>query len=255
LVPPDLSVATGGGKEWPLISLFAVFDGHGGAEASAYCKAHLHSHLAEKVMAALEVSESASLATADLARALHEAFIATDEGFISTTGGTAGTTAVVALLAGDHLLVANAGDSRAVLWRDGRSVPMSVDHKPDRPDETARISAAGGFVAHGRVMHALAVSRAIGDREFKRCDFEGELPFSDSLVIPDPEIRVCRIAEGDELLIACDGLWDVMEAADAFGFLQREEDSSPQRAVSQLTRMAEVDLKSSDNITAIYAKL
>ena len=81
LVPPDLSAATGGGKEWPLISLFAVFDGHGGAEASAYCKAHLHSHLAERVMAALEASESASLATADLARALYEAFIATDEGF------------------------------------------------------------------------------------------------------------------------------------------------------------------------------
>ena len=255
------------GRPWPLLTFFAVYDGHGGAGASAYCKQNLHAFLAQRIATLLaakddkvddddHAGEKIELSLGELALALHDVFLETDEKFISTSVSGAGTTAVVALLADDHILVANAGDSRAQLWRDGRPILMSVDHKPARPDETARINAAGGFVAHGRVMHALAVSRALGDREFKKCDFDDELPFTDSLVIPDPEIRVCRIAEGDELLIACDGLWDVMDAQEAFTYLHSCDGLvNPQRAIHELTQHAEVDLNSSDNITAVYALL
>lgn len=83
----------------------------------------------------------------------------------------AGTTAITAVIAGDVVHVANAGDSRAVLVRsDGSVVHLSSDHKPCRPDEVARIVAAGGKVLfHGvwRVCGVLGVSRAIGDRVFK----------------------------------------------------------------------------------------
>uniref|UniRef100_A0A2P2MHS4 PPM-type phosphatase domain-containing protein n=1 Tax=Rhizophora mucronata TaxID=61149 RepID=A0A2P2MHS4_RHIMU len=77
-----------------------------------------------------------------------------------------GTTAVVALLTPEHIVVANCGDSRAVLCRGGKAVPLSVDHKPDRPDEHARITAAGGrviFLNGARVEGILAMSRAIGN--------------------------------------------------------------------------------------------
>ena len=57
----------------------------------------------------------------------------------------------------------------------------------------------GGWVSHGRVMHTLAVSRAIGDRDFKLHSYaDSNLPFRESLVIPTPEIRVCRLAGGEE---------------------------------------------------------
>ncbi len=65
-----------------------------------------------------------------------------------------------------------------------------------------------------------------------------------------------RVQEGDELLLACDGLWDVMSPEDAFRQLEKNEAStSPQRAIDQLARMAEVELSSGDNITAVYVRL
>jgi len=99
---------------------------------------------------------------------LYHAFIALDarmheitcaDGFEERSGATA----VVALVTPTDILVANAGDSRCVLGRAGRSVEMSEDHKPTNPAEKRRITRAGGSVALGRVNGELAVSRAMGD--------------------------------------------------------------------------------------------
>ena len=88
---------------------------------------------------------------------------------------TSGTTAVAVLIshASHTLWVAHVGDSRAVLLSSSASassplvLPLTSDHKADRPDEVERIRAAGGFVVHKRVMGELAISRAIGDLDFK----------------------------------------------------------------------------------------
>jgi serine/threonine protein phosphatase PrpC len=63
--------------------------------------------------------------------------------------------------------VANIGDSRAVLCRNGQPVPLSTDHKPDLPSERNRIEKAGGFVTDGRVNGTLNLSRSFGDFEYK----------------------------------------------------------------------------------------
>ena len=78
-------------------------------------------------------------------------------------GSDSGCTACVALLRGDQLVVANAGDSRCVLCRGGTAVDLSVDHKPEDDSERNRIEKAGGKVtADGRVNGGLNLSRAIG---------------------------------------------------------------------------------------------
>jgi len=113
-----------------------------------------------------------------------------------------GSTAVVAVVSPTHVVVGNAGDSRAVLSRAGAPVELSVDHKPDRPDELARIEAAGGRVIYwdgARVLGVLAMSRAIGDGYLK--------PFVSS----EPEVTVTeRTGEDECLILASDGLWDVV---------------------------------------------
>ncbi|WOL06946.1 hypothetical protein Cni_G15681 [Canna indica] len=113
-----------------------------------------------------------------------------------------GSTAVVAVVGPSHIVVANCGDSRAVLCRNGVAVPLSSDHKPDRPDELQRIEAAGGRVIYwdgARVLGVLAMSRAIGDSYLK--------PY----VIAEPEVTVAERKEGDEcLILGSDGLWDVV---------------------------------------------
>ena len=68
----------------------------------------------------------------------------------------------------DHIYCANAGDSRAVLGlKNGKLIELSHDHKPENDTEMARIKAAKGFVEDGRVQGIIAVSRAIGDWEYK----------------------------------------------------------------------------------------
>lgn len=80
-----------------------------------------------------------------------------------------GCTAVAALLTRNNVLyVSNAGDSRAVIsTRDGKAIPLSQDHKPKQAKEATRIQNAGGFVENGRVNGSLALSRALGDFNFK----------------------------------------------------------------------------------------
>ena len=81
----------------------------------------------------------------------------------------AGCTANVLLVTSDKYYVANSGDARGVLWqKPGEMVALSVDHKPDDPNEKMRITKAGGYVSDGRVNDNLNLSRAIGDLEYKK---------------------------------------------------------------------------------------
>ena len=80
----------------------------------------------------------------------------------------AGCTSCVVLITEDTIYCANAGDSRACLaTKKGKVIPLSFDHKPDNQGELKRVQAAGGFVEDGRVKGVIAVSRAIGDWEYK----------------------------------------------------------------------------------------
>ena len=79
-----------------------------------------------------------------------------------------GCTACLCLITKTDIYCANSGDSRAILvTKAGRVIELSHDHKPDVDTETKRIKAAGGFVEESRVQGVIAVSRAIGDWEYK----------------------------------------------------------------------------------------
>lgn len=120
----------------------------------------------------------------------------------------AGCTAIVGLVVGKTLHVANVGDSRCVLSRKGRSEELSEDHKPNLPDEMKRVLKAGGFVGNGRINGSLNLSRAIGDLEFKQ---NKDLKPEDQMVTAKPDIRSIELCEDDEFVIlACDGIWDCM---------------------------------------------
>ncbi|KAJ8750459.1 hypothetical protein K2173_015598 [Erythroxylum novogranatense] len=193
---------------------FGVYDGHGGSQVANYCSERIHSVLAEEI-------ESLSNGVIDgkdgcqelWKKAFTNCFLKVD----AEVGGkpntealapeTVGSTAVVAIICSSHIIVANCGDSRAVLCRGKDPVALSVDHKPNREDEYARIEAAGGKVIQWnghRVFGVLAMSRSIGDRYLK--------PW----IIPEPEVMfVPREKEDECLILASDGLWDVMPNEEA----------------------------------------
>ncbi|CAD7000383.1 unnamed protein product [Ceratitis capitata] len=98
------------------------------------------------------------------------------------TTNIAGTTALIAIIEGSKLTVANVGDSRGVMCdARGIAIPLSFDHKPQQVRERKRIHDAGGFIAFRgvwRVAGILATSRALGDYPLK----------DKNLVIANPDI-------------------------------------------------------------------
>ncbi|KAJ3386955.1 Protein phosphatase 2C 2, partial [Lobulomyces angularis] len=131
-----------------------------------------------------------------------------------------GCTAVACVISDDwKITVANAGDSRIVLGsKTGEAIPLSFDHKPTNDIETKRITEAGGFVENGRVNGNLALSRAIGDFEFKKST---NLPPEQQVVTSNPDIIQRDLEEGDEfLVIACDGIWDCMSNQEVVDFVR-----------------------------------
>jgi protein phosphatase 1L len=112
-----------------------------------------------------------------------------DSDFVSS-GLFDGTTACAVTITGGKVTCCNSGDSRAIIVkRDGSAIALSEDHKPDRDDETKRISDLGGRVIHWgrwRVEGVLAVSRSIGDAKLK--------PY----VTAEPEIVEHDLGEDDD---------------------------------------------------------
>ena len=118
------------------------------------------------------------------------------------------------------LYCANAGDSRAILVRNGRAVPLSVDHKPSLPGERKRVLHAGGKVlgkADPRVQGDLNLSRAIGDWRHKQ---NAALPLELQMISPRPDITITEIGKEDEFIVlGCDGVWERFSSADCAVFV------------------------------------
>ncbi|DBA96789.1 TPA: hypothetical protein ACH3X3_012958 [Trebouxia sp. C0006] len=134
-------------------------------------------------------------------------------------GPSAGCTAVVALIEGQTLLVANAGDSRCVVSESGKAVAMSYDHKPTDAAEHSRIIKAGGYVLDGRVNGSLNLSRAIGDMEYKQTS---HLSAAEQAVTAFPDVRQIQLGSSSEFMIlACDGIWDVLNNQQAVDFVRQ----------------------------------
>ncbi|XP_042485695.1 probable protein phosphatase 2C 75 [Macadamia integrifolia] len=287
------------------LHFFAVYDGHGGSHVAILCQEKMHVFLEEELMRVASNSSEGSSCSSSAAQertaevsqeerwktVMGRCFERMDEvalsscacGGITTpcrceqagvTSEIVGSTAVVAVLTTDTILVANCGDSRAVLSRGGRAIPLSTDHKPDRPDELARIEAAGGrviYLSGARVLGILAMSRALGDKYLK------------PIVISEPELTITERTPEDEcLILASDGLWDVLSnelACEVARKCLHEEESSSNAArildaeppdgdtgteqmnqsrcslaAALLTRLA-LGRKSSDNISVIVIDL
>jgi serine/threonine protein phosphatase PrpC len=129
-----------------------------------------------------------------------------------------GSTAVACLISPTHIYLINCGDSRALVSSENHVVLSTYDHKPINPTERERIHNAGGSVMIQRVNGSLAVSRALGDFDYKCVDGRGPC---EQLVSPEPEIYSReRAYDRDEFVVlACDGIWDVMSNEDLKEFI------------------------------------
>lgn len=152
-------------------------------------------------------------------RAIKSGFLRIDQSMRDLSRDMSGCTAVCTLISPTHLFIANCGDSRAVLFDGDKIEPKfaTEDHKPMNPRERRRIIRAGGSATQ-RINGTLAVSRALGDFEFKKDQLRGPC---EQLVSPEPEVTVIERDPKDQFLVlACDGIWDVMDNMDLCEFIE-----------------------------------
>lgn len=235
----------------PTDALFAIYDGHGGRAVMSIVESCFHQHLARILSAKSEystvVSERGQLTESMVEQVLNETYRATDESTkeISFGGSTAVTCLILQLSDNTEnnsknnsenqennirrvLFSANCGDARAVISHNWTAQRLTVDHKATDVDEIKRITDKGGCVINGRVGAFLAVSRSFGNNTLKE------------YVISEPyQSRVTLTPEHNILILACDGLWDVMDDQQAVDFCreiivkQEEETTTTPKSSSE----------------------
>ncbi|KAL7529532.1 hypothetical protein ACHAXR_004652 [Thalassiosira sp. AJA248-18] len=272
-LPPKPSTLTetssGASLTIPTMGLFCVCDGHGdGGAASNFIATNLERKLKSQPEWSLAY-HSCNTSYEPLVSAFTQACYDLDEDLRKdvTKPRDGGTTAIIALVSDDYLFVANVGDSRCIFVKKRKDetkeeeadagteanskpcwapstikvIPMSEDHKPDLPEERARIESAGltvqtdhvppdendengEFTTVHRVKKSdkelLGVARAFGDYDYKS---NADLSASRQAVVCTPDIVVRKRTDSEDmyLVLACDGIWDVMSNDEVGAFVAR----------------------------------
>jgi len=232
-------------------AFFGVFDGHCGVKASRFCSQNLHKLIIK--------SEYFPI---DIKRAIKDAFEKLEEMILKISEKyqlSDGTTATIALIVKDELYVGNVGDSQVVLCRGNNCVTFFKPHNVrENPEEQKRIILEGGIVTDTkRLAHpgyrncSLALSRAIGDILYKDLKFTKGHPTGLSA---EPDITSIKwVPEDKFLILACDGLWDVINHQEAVNIARLSLNSNgddPQQTSEELVKMAYMK-GSTDNITVL----
>ncbi|KAJ0406883.1 hypothetical protein ATCC90586_001464 [Pythium insidiosum] len=258
------------------LAFFGIYDGHNGDATARLLQQRLHRDIlsdpqfAEDPVAAIrDVCERVDLEILDQQnRSVGSSAGEEDEdsaGRRSSGGGTAaalqpisfsGAAAALAVLARRQaddrretlLYVANVGDCRAVLGAaDGTALDVTWDHKAAHDGERARIEASGGFVHNGRLDGILAISRGFGDLAHKH----------DGHLIATPDVYARPVGPDDAfLLLASDGLFDVLTSQQAVTFISRKlrAHGDVQLAAQELVLKAQ-QYYAHDNISVIIVAL
>ncbi|XP_061363191.1 probable protein phosphatase 2C 47 [Gastrolobium bilobum] len=220
-------------------AFYGVFDGHGGTDAASFIKNNILKFI-------IEDSHFPSI----IKKAVRSAFVKADHAFADASAdldSSSGTTALIALVLGRDMLIANVGDSRAVLGKRGRAIELSKDHKPTCTSERLRIEKLGGVIYDGYLNGQLSVARALGDWHIKGS--KG----SKSPLSSDPEMEETVLTEEDEFLIlGCDGLWDVMSSQCAITMVRKGlmEHNDPEKCARALVTEA-LQRNTCDNLTVV----
>lgn len=218
------------------LGLFAIFDGHLSQDIPNFLRSHLFDNI---------LNESDFWTEPE--NAMRRAYRITDSTILEKAVdlGKGGSCAVTAILINcEKLVVANVGDSRAVICKNGAAKQLSVDHEPST--ERSNIENRGGFVTRfpgdvARVDGLLAVARAFGDKSLKEH------------LSSEPDVTVEIIDDSTDLVIlASDGVWKVMSNQEAVDCIKEIKD--PKLAAKRLAEEALLR-KSSDDISCIVLRL
>jgi len=209
-----------------------IYDGHGGHFASGYAADKLHRIFLDNLMNGVTPQDAFIDSYEQISAGLSEQ--------------TSGTTAVNIFIRNGRIYTANAGDARAIVIGKNYVTQLTVDHRVDNTIERQRIESSGGHIVYSYVSNGtggLMPTRTIGDQPFKSVG-----------VIATPSVGEHQISPEDlVLLIACDGLFDVMSNEEIAEFARHIDDIN--LLLENLKQEVLVNRLGTDNLTIIALKL
>lgn len=184
------------------INLFGIYDGHGGDWVSSYLKKHIPNYYMLKDFE-YPFSDEYHCRVFEL---IQSELLRCKEGY--SNGSTCLLNIIYKIQNDIYMNVVNLGDSRMVTVNtNGDSKAITTDHKPDHPIERSRIQKMGGQV----YKDSESVFR-IGDLSLSRAFGDGD---NSPYISQRPDIYTLKInADIKYIVMACDGLWDVIESED-----------------------------------------
>ena len=217
-------------NRWPKVSFFGIYDGHGGKHCAEYLRDNLHKY----------ISNDNSFPE-NVPQAIKNGFLYAEKDFLNNYAiskindniiDKSGSCAVILLIVDNKIYIANCGDSRTIMSINNELREITIDHKPNFPNEKKRIYENGGQVYQSqtpinnnnneqyligpyRVFPGrLSVSRTIGDIEAKNIKFGG----NPNVIIAEPEIYSFDLNKDniDFFIMGCDGIFDQMSNKDVF---------------------------------------
>jgi serine/threonine protein phosphatase PrpC len=231
--------------EFPKINIYGVYDGHGGKYISRFLAKNLPQYFLKKDLLYPLSSKYIKETFTNVQNILEKQHEAQSD--------YCGSTCLLVIEYKNegkrYLDIMNLGDSRCVISKRNIAQTITKDHKPNWPDEKKRIQKLGGEIYYDGVdwrIGDLSVSRAFGDGDSK--------PYISCI----PDIFRYRISHRDQfMIIACDGLWDVLNAQDVVNFVVSQsydlEGNRINKKINIAKMIAELALKkgSTDNVTVL----
>lgn len=222
------------------LNIYGVFDGHGGKLVSKYLKENIPSYFTYKNCEKNFIDKPTAV------KYLKKVFDKIEDNLEKhhpIASKRCGSTCNLIIITDNHIYNANLGDSRSVLCKKNNiSKILSVDHKPDLDKEKSRIEKLGGSIRYDGSdwrVNDLSLSRAFGDVESK--------PF----ISHRPDVYKYKKCKDDKfIIIACDGLWDVLSPQFACDFVYKLLKEKKKNIAKHLAEYA-YNKGSYDNVSVI----
>lgn len=241
------------------ITLFAIFDGHGGSQVSTKAMQLLPQEIHSKI--GMKTNENL------IKPLLKECFEAVDiELMIKIPNcDDIGSTCTICFITKGKtnrvLNIANIGDSHAYLISNKQAVRLTKEHKCDNEEEFNRVREKNAIIFQNRMFGQLALTRAfcVCDRKHKPYGLTATPSINQIIIKEKPLLRKNEISEVEYdlyVIIASDGIWDVITEADLMkNFVKGDNLSKPTKVLSKQLLDYAIKQGSTDNISLIVVKL
>ncbi len=233
------------------IPLYGIFDGHGGLDCAHYLKENLAAYLTEHLERTLAQCRSKKQEDAAIFNTLKLAFVDLGADYQQLPNRQGGSTANIAIIYNKTLWVANVGDTRAILVHGDQAIALSEDAKPHLKKYKQGVESRHSVVVKvqgiARVGGNLATARAVGHDEI----ISGINPRAKIIKY---DLRNLHPGEKCFLLIACDGLWDIV-SSEKVAHTVRQLEHNPAVEIAEILVRKAFQAGSLDNISVLVVPL